>query len=385
MWRRLKRLLARLWQEHTSPARLGLAVGVGVLIGCSPFYGLHFWIGLAVAMILRMNKVAIFLGAQISIPPLAPLIVYACVQLGSLFLRGEPLTITLDDLSGMGFVELAQTFFVDWLAGWPVVGASLGAPIGLLFALWARWRRARGGEAPDLEAEADAAWDARLDRLAERFGRAPPRHRHYVFFKARMDPAYRLVCELLADARRVVDLGAGQGVLPILLALRDRPEPHRPPAPRSALRAPRSFTGVEWDAGKVAAGRLAAEGLQAVRLEEGDVREYAIDEADAVVLMDVLHYYPLAAQRRLVQRAADALVTGGRLVIRETDRDGRSALTRLLEWVAVKVKMNRGPGLCYRTAAELRRELAGVGLKHQEAPASSSVHKGNILIWGEKT
>ena len=57
---------------------------------------------------------------------------------------------------------------------------------------------------------------------------------------------------------------------------------------------------------------------------------------------------------------------------------------RLLEWVAVRVKMNRGPGLCYRTAAELRRELRGAGLTCQEAAASSSVHRGNVLIWGAK-
>ncbi len=378
MWKRLKRLLTRLWMEHTTPARLGLAVGVGVVIGCSPFYGLHFWIGLVAAFALRMNKVAIFLGAQISIPPLAPLIVYACVQLGSLFLRGEPLTITLDDLSGMGFVELAQTFFVDWLAGWPVVGTALAAPIGLLCALWVRRRRARGQEAPaDPEVVADVAWEALLDELALRFSAAPPRHRHYVYFKVRMDPAYRLVCELLADARRVIDLGCGQGILIVLLALGARGK-------EGESGREGQLVGVEWDEAKVAAGRLAAGELDGVRLLEGDAREHALAEADAVVLMDVLHYYPEEEQRRLIGRAADALAPGGRLVIRETDRASRSALTRLLEWVAVRVKMNRGPGLCYRTAAELRRELRGAGLTCQEAAASSSVHRGNVLIWGAK-
>ena len=379
MWQRLKKMLARLWREHTTPGRLGLAVGVGVLIGCSPFYGLHFWIGLAVAVALRMNKVAIFLGAQISIPPLAPLIVYACVQLGSLFIRGELLDLKVEDLSGVGFVELARTFFLDWLAGWPVVGVALGAPIGLLTAGYVRRRRARSGGEPDEdpEAEADAAWEELLDRLSARFSAAPPRHRRYVYFKARMDPAYRMVCDLLRDARRVVDLGAGQGVLPMLLALQARDEKSEPAGVAA-------FVGVEWDAAKVAAGRAAAEGFHEVSQEEADVRQYDLPRAEAVVLMDVLHYYPVDQQRRLIRRAAEALTPGGRLVIRETDRADRSALTRLLEWVAVRAKINRGPGLCYRTAEELGADLAAAGLTCQKAPASSSVHRGNILLWGDK-
>jgi len=144
------------------------------------------------------------------------------------------------------------------------------------------------------------------------------------------------------------------------------------------------YVGVEWDPGKVAAGRAAAEGLDEVSLREGDVRDCELPAADAVTLLDVLHYYPVEQQRAMLARAAGALSPGGRLVIRETDRAHRSVLTRLLEWVAVKVRWNRGPGLCYRTADELRDDLKEHGFSCQEAPASSSVHKGNILIWGRK-
>ena len=387
MWQRLKKLLARLWREHTTPGRLGLAVGVGVFIGCSPFYGLHVWIGLAVALALRMNKLAIFLGSQISIPPLAPLIVYACVQLGSYFIRGEPLQITMEDISGLSFMELAQTFFLDWLAGWPVVGTTLAAPFALLTAWYVRRRRARSQQEPtDPEAEADSAWEQLLDQLSERFRAAPRRHRHYVYFKVRMDPAYRQVCDLLAGARRVVDLGTGQAVLPVLLALRARQTgmESKERGTRNEEWGDRSYVGVEWDSGKIAAGRAAAAELDEVSLVEEDLRQYALPATDAVVLLDVLHYYPVQEQQRMIRQAAEALEPGGRLVIRETDRAGRWLLTRLLEWVAVRLRWNRGPGLCYRTVQELRADLEAQDMPCQEAPASSSVHRGNILVWGEK-
>ena len=387
MWKRLKKLLARLWREHTTPGRLGLAVGLGVFIGCSPFYGLHVWIGLAVALALRLNKLAIFLGSQISIPPLAPLIVYACVQLGSLFIRGEPLQITMEDLSGLGFVELAQTFFLDWLAGWPVVGTTLAAAFALLTAWYVRRRRRRSEDEPaDHEAEADAAWEELLDQLSERYRAAPARHRRYVYFKVRMDPAYRQVCDLLAGVERVVDLGTGQGVMPVLLALGARKTgmENKEQGTMNEEWEGRRFIGVEWDEAKVAAGRVAAAGLDEVSLVQEDIRQYALPGADAVVLLDVLHYYPVNEQRRMIRRAVRALEPGGRLVIRETDRARRWLLTRLLEWVAMRARWNRGPGLCYRTVQELRADLEAQKLRCQQSPASSSVHRGNILVWGEK-
>ena len=389
IFKRVRRLLARLWREHTTPSRLGLAVGVGVLIGCSPFYGLHFWIGLLVALALRLNKVAVFLGAQISIPPFVPVIVYACVQLGALLTRGQPLLITVEQLSQMDFAELARTFFFYWLAGWPVVGSALGLPLGLLGAWYVRRRRARAAQQPpDPEVEADLAWDELLEQLSRRYARCPRRHRHQVYFKARMDPAYRQVCELLDGVEEVVDLGTGQGVLPVLLALGARSSEwaNREGGMENGkceMEGAVRFTGIEWDEGKLAAGRIAAEELATVRLEQGDIRDFEIKTADAVVLMDVLHHYPQEQQRQLIARAAAALRPGGRLVIRETDRARRSWLTRQLEAAAVRLGWNRGP-LCYRTAEELQDELREHGLRCQQAPSSSSVHRGNLLIWGHK-
>ena len=59
----------RVLREHASPARVGFAVGIGVLVGCSPFLGLQVAIAALLAIVFRLNKLAVFLGLQISAPP----------------------------------------------------------------------------------------------------------------------------------------------------------------------------------------------------------------------------------------------------------------------------------------------------------------------------
>jgi uncharacterized protein (DUF2062 family)/SAM-dependent methyltransferase len=388
MWGRVRELAGRIWREHTTPRRLGAAVAVGILVGCSPFFGLHFWIGLGLSFLFRLNKVAVLLGSQVSIPPLAPFLGFASVQVGALLLSGETVELTVDDFAVNNLPELLRHFLLNWIVGGIVVGAGLALPGFALTSVVVRRRREQeAAEQADAAANEDAenegaenegaenegaeneAWEALVQRATARFAEARRGHRIYARMKYRMDPLYREVSTIIGTADRVVDIGTGLGMLPIVLAL-GRPG--------------REVVGIDWDADKIASGQQACADLQGVTLQEADMREYAIPACDTVVLADVLHYWPLEVQRDLLDRAADALAPGGRLIIRETDREARSALTRLLEGIAVRVGWNKGPGLTYRTGQELQEELEQRGLACASTAASSSVHKGNILVWGEK-
>ena len=366
---RIVRLASRLWREHTSPARLGLAVAVGIIVGCSPFFGLHLWIGLGLAVLLRLNKVAVFLGSQISIPPLAPLLGFSSVQVGALVLTGETVRLEVDAFRLSQLYSLLRQFLLDWVVGGLLVGLALALPAFLITFVLVRARRNGDRSGSEL----DHQWRRDLRAAAERYREAPPGHRHYARIKYRMDPLYRQVCELLGQRGRIVDLGTGLGMLPLLLALRGQGE---------------RIVGVDWDEAKVRSGQRAASGLEAVlELRHQDIREHELDAdgVDAVVLADVLHYWPEEEQQAMLRRAAAALRPGGRLVIRETDREARSLVTRALEAVAVRLGWNRGPGLTYRTAEELREALRALGLRCGADEASSSaVHRGNVLIWADR-
>jgi uncharacterized protein (TIGR03546 family) len=358
---------AKLWREHTSPLRLGAAVALGIVVGCSPFYGLHFFIGLALAVILRLNKFAVFFGSQISIPPIAPLLGFASVQVGSFVLEGHGLHVAISDFTLARLPDLLRAFLLSWLVGGVLLGSALALPAFFLVALVVKKRRS--GSGPAGRSAADESWKQCIQRTVQRFAKAPRGHRSYVALKLRLDPVFYKICSLLRPRVSVLDLGTGLGFFPILLALREQ-----------AI----TIVGIDWDAEKIASGRAASAGIEAVTLRQEDVRRAAFPPVDAVLLIDLLHYYPLSEQRELLRRAAAALSPGGLLIIRETERSCGSLVTRLMEAAAVQLGWNKGPGLCYRTAGELQADLEALGLRCTCDQASSSLHRGNFLLSGTR-
>ncbi len=134
----LRRNLARLaWfvrREHSSPGRLAAAVLVGIFVGCSPFFGLHLVLCLLVGLLLRLNKLIVYAAANISLPIFAPLLIFACLQAGSLLLTGSFRELSLER-------PPEPDDFVYWLCGWPPVALALGVPAAGLTWLLARWRQ----------------------------------------------------------------------------------------------------------------------------------------------------------------------------------------------------------------------------------------------------
>jgi uncharacterized protein (DUF2062 family) len=146
----------RLMAEGTSPTRLGVAVGVGVFFACTPFYGFQLWIALAVAWVLRLNKVAVAIGTQFSIPPLIPFIVFASAWTGERLLYGRSLTLSFDQLRGRDLRTLAAEFGLSWTVGGAVVGLVAGTVIGAIVAMVAA-RRARRASPTEVPATPSAA------------------------------------------------------------------------------------------------------------------------------------------------------------------------------------------------------------------------------------
>ncbi len=143
-WRtRVREKLVALVHEGTTPARLGLAVGLGILVGCTPLYGLQTVLVLALAWVLRLNKVAALAGSQISIPPLMPLLAFTSGNLGELLLRHRTLPLPLAKLRAVHPEAFLHRFVVAWAVGSIILGTVLGLLLGTVTALIiARRRRA---------------------------------------------------------------------------------------------------------------------------------------------------------------------------------------------------------------------------------------------------
>jgi Uncharacterized protein conserved in bacteria len=112
-------------RRHQSPREVGAAVGAGVFIGCSPFFGFHTAIAAAVSWLCGLNFVYVWMGTHISNPFFAAFLTAASIAVGGA-------------ITGSGRGTIAQ-WSLDWLVGWLVVGSLLGSASGI--AAWIAVRR----------------------------------------------------------------------------------------------------------------------------------------------------------------------------------------------------------------------------------------------------
>lgn len=361
--KRVHELARHLLHEHTAPSRLALAVLLGCLVGCTPFFGFHLFVCIALAWLFRLNQVVVYGAANISIPPMIPFIGFASVQLGEQLLHGRWLGLTLAEVTWKNAPQLGKAFFLDWLVGGLAVGGAAGLTAGsITYAFLAR-RRARR-EAGDPVRAAISAASRRYDGLHRKF-------KIYARLKYRLDPAYRTIAPLVPPGAFTVDLGSGLGMLPVVLGL---------------LGQGRRALGVEWDASKVACGQHAAKGLAGVEVVEGDVRAFELPACDVITLVDMLHYYDPDVQRQLLERCRTALRPSGQLLIREGDRarSGGARFTRLVEKLVTRLGWNRGPAVRFRPLADLRANLETLGFSVRVDEVAGRLHPGNVLLIAQK-
>lgn len=146
----------------------------------------------------------------------------------------------------------------------------------------------------------------------------------YMKVKVRLENDYELFNQIVPKYGKIVDLGCGYGFLSYILAL------------TSSLR---TVTGVDYDQEKI---EIAGNGyLKGKNLEfvASDILEYDLSKTDVIMLNDVLHYLQNKEQLIILERCAQALNPGGRLIIRDGVRElkERHRGTKLTEFFSTRL------------------------------------------------
>jgi SAM-dependent methyltransferase len=368
-----------------SAGRVAASVAVGAFIGCLPIFGLHLPLVLLASLRFRLDGAIGYLAANISNPLIAPLIITAELGVGAYVVDGRVLgRPSVDELN-----VLASSSPTYLLVGAPIVALAIGASLGgVAFVGTLAKRRAFGiGSRPVYAVPQHAPpWVHAVERVAWRYApdyATEPSQRarfHYVRMKMLFDPVTKMVADVAGDAPgalgHVVDVGTGRGQVLALLVTSGRAT---------------SGHGVDWDAAKIDEGRAAMAASRAgealpVRLDVGDARSAAIEPADTVLLVDLLHYFRHEEQDAILRRAARAVRPGGRLVLREADseRGLRSAITELEERVFTFVRFNRGERVAFRPVRVLVELLRAEGMIAKVEPAWGGTPFSNVLVVAER-
>jgi SAM-dependent methyltransferase len=224
---------------------------------------------------------------------------------------------------------------------------------------------------------------ALLDAACEPYRNAGRFAYYFARGKLRIDPVYRAILEfgLLLGRARVLDLGCGQGLLAAWLRAAERcydcgswPRSW-PPAPQSL-----STRGIELMARDVERAHCALG--PASQVAQADIRSAAFGAADAVVILDVLHYMTPHAQREVLQRVRAALPARGLLLLRVADAGG-SLRFRYGQWIDTLVMLWRAHAIVAqhcRSVAQWRLLLQECGFDSEIRPMSRGTPFANVLL-----
>lgn len=107
-----------LFRDQRSPLRNSTALALGVAVGCTPLFGLHTGLVIVLSLLFRLNVVYMWVGTNISIPPLIPFLALGSSYLGEKILGETP--------------DGAFAFSKAWLVGSIGLGTILGSVTFLL-------------------------------------------------------------------------------------------------------------------------------------------------------------------------------------------------------------------------------------------------------------
>ncbi len=221
-------------------------------------------------------------------------------------------------------------------AGLPGTANGMGANDG---------RRERGEVGRDETFRTDAGIGGAVRDALARYRRAPLGVRAFVRLRQIVLPL-REILGALPEARRVLDLGCGHGLVANALAL---------------ARPWCSVTGIDLDEGRIRVATSTVGDRKNVRFLCGDARHALQGERfDGVLCIDLLHHLRAAGQGPLLRSLRHVLAAGGWLLVK--DLETRPRWKYAWNWLHDAV-VTRWEPVAYRSSEAIQQDLREGGYR----------------------
>jgi len=118
-----------LFDPSQSNLRKSVSVAFGIFMGIIPVWGFQLLAAIFLAVLLRLNKGLVIVFANISIPPMIPLIIYASYRFGAFWMPGNSNMISLTKTLSLSAIRYN---FKQYLVGSISLAIAAGLVTGLI-------------------------------------------------------------------------------------------------------------------------------------------------------------------------------------------------------------------------------------------------------------
>ncbi|MFT3826168.1 MAG: DUF2062 domain-containing protein [Chitinophagaceae bacterium] len=126
-WKNL--LNEQLLHTGQSDTLKAVSVGFGVFMGIVPIWGFQLAAAIFLAVLLRLNKALVIISANISIPPMIPLIIFLSYKMGTLWMHGNAIDMPFTRHITL---EMVKQNLQQYIYGSITLAVTAGVTIGLI-------------------------------------------------------------------------------------------------------------------------------------------------------------------------------------------------------------------------------------------------------------
>jgi uncharacterized protein len=178
----------------------------------------------------------------------------------------------------------------------------------------------------------------------------------YLRVKLRLEKNYLPFHELLPIQGKILDIGCGYGFMAYMLQFTSRG---------------REVTGIDYDDEKIEVANCCFSKNDKIKFSSVNILDFVFEKYDGIILADILHYLSPSGQREVIEKSIRSLRPGGRIIIREGNRDleGRHRGTRLTEFFSTRLfgfNKTSPEGLSYLSGAMVRELATAQGMEVRE-------------------
>jgi glycosyltransferase involved in cell wall biosynthesis len=135
--KKMKKVLdEHLFNPHHSPQLKAMSVALGIFMGIVPIWGFQLAAAIFLAILFRLNKPIVIIAANISIPPMIPVIIFLSYKVGALWMGSNAMQISFSNAITIASIKHNLVQYIYGSITLAIVAAIIGGLLTFIFLKW---------------------------------------------------------------------------------------------------------------------------------------------------------------------------------------------------------------------------------------------------------